>query len=474
MPPDPFLRAHERRARIFDISTGLRPGTIRDQIIRGTLLATRAFERGVINRSNGLLVVGAGVAGAACATVAARLGVPTTLINDTRIPFGRQRACTMKRIEPTLYEWPAAHWDQHQYPWRGEPAALHMAQLIAADLAELWERRLHEEASRGRLRLVFDTVIDAPPTPLELGYSVPLITRTAAGVMTHREEVTVGMIVFAHGPGVERDIDTPDALRSFAFWERDPLSDASLASATVLISGGGDGALQDFLRAVFSPDVLTAHMMLQLDLDAERYDLYNLDQHATATFLWWGSTRDMHDTELALHHEVQSIVHRVWRDRRQDITQRFNAYRRAELPEIVLAHPCNHFHRSSLVNRFLTLLVLLWAQDQSLASIKHLPNAKLVTPVPCPHEPPPDPSRRDGYACYPHAHSVTCYLATCLAQDAHHVVFQHDECGLILLRHGVDAHPPFPELLGEDGRIVQQVLPAHLAHDSLVRALFAI
>ncbi len=465
---DRFLNAHELRPLIFDISTALRPGSIRDQIVRGSLLATRAFERGLINPTDAdLLVVGAGVAGASCALVSARLGVRTTLV-DLMSPFSRQRACTTKRIEPTFYDWPAAHWDKHQFPWNGEGSTLALLPLRASDMAQLWEKELRAEARRGRLKLLLNTTLDSVPQPTANGYRSELVTLDpATRARVAADAIESAIVVFATGPGVERDIDTPNGLRSFRFWEPDPLAEDPLGCTTMVISGGGDGALQDFLRAVFRPDVYLAQLVNQLDLAGEVDECATLDAQATAAFVWWGSRRDIHDSEVFIHNELAGLADRLWSRSATRISEAFSASRREHLPRIVLVHPCTHFHRSFLVNRLLTLLVLRWARETGISEITYVPQARVAMPVSCDHEAPGE--RRDGYACFQRPHNLACYAADCFGEQRGTARFAATACDLVLLRHGIDAHPPFADVLAPDNRLLQQLLPAHLSHDSLLR-----
>ncbi len=464
MPHDAFLDAHFLRPGYFDISVGVQPASIRDQITRGALMAARAFDTGLINTTDAnLLVVGAGVAGATCAMTAAALGVRTTLI-DKDVAFSRQRECDAKVIEPTFYDWPAPHWDKDAYPWHGETLGLNMVPTHGINLSASWLDRLADAQTSGALQYFEHTTLDGVPT-LAAHRLCACATQKHKDVTISHAIDHLGIVVFATGPGMERDLDTPPDHRSYGFWETDPLSSDELQCSTLIISGGGDGALQDFLRAIFVPFIRPAIIVQELNLDDAQHELYSMQQHAAAAYVWWGSPRTRHDSERFVEEIVERTAQRLWEERREHITRVFDRYRRESIPRIMLVHPCDHFARSFLINRLLVALVLRWVVHGGVTAVERVAGQKIVIPVHCTH-PPSD--RRTGDACYTHPHEVRWYPASCM------VVSREDESAgaaaeLVLIRHGVVPRPAFAELYEGDPRRVLQILPSHLAHESLLR-----
>src|SRR6266849_982746 len=73
------LSLHRITPRCYDL-TSVRTGSVRDQLIRATLLADALHESGLINDQAPLLIMGAGVAGVALGLAAADRGVNVTVV----------------------------------------------------------------------------------------------------------------------------------------------------------------------------------------------------------------------------------------------------------------------------------------------------------------------------------------------------------------------------------------------------------
>src|SRR5437879_3176765 len=106
----PALFAHHVTPLLFDIGSRLSPASIRDQMIRGKLIADRAREERLIGPTRPLLVIGAGAGGATAALVASMSGVPTLLVDSAPRPFSVQASCSTRYVDPTQYDWPVDTW----------------------------------------------------------------------------------------------------------------------------------------------------------------------------------------------------------------------------------------------------------------------------------------------------------------------------------------------------------------------------
>ena len=112
---DSFLLTHRITDFLFDIGCRFSPISIRDQMIRGFLIADRLHRADLISERKPLLIIGAGVAGATAALVAAERNIPVTLVDKAGRAFLRQAGAT-RYISPTLYDWPAQHWSHLRFP----------------------------------------------------------------------------------------------------------------------------------------------------------------------------------------------------------------------------------------------------------------------------------------------------------------------------------------------------------------------
>src|SRR5690349_1671864 len=110
-PIDPFLFDHQIGPLQFYIGAKLYPFSIRDQMVRGSLVARRLYRDHVIGPDDPLLVVGAGVSGVSTAMVAVGdYQVPTTIVDEMPHPFMKQRSCATRWIDPWQYDWPFPQW----------------------------------------------------------------------------------------------------------------------------------------------------------------------------------------------------------------------------------------------------------------------------------------------------------------------------------------------------------------------------
>jgi hypothetical protein len=454
---DPFLAAHRIDTAIFDISSGLRPGSVRDQIIRATLIVRRAHESTLIDPSRELVVVGAGAAGTAAALFAARAGITTTLI-DSDAAFSRQLSSN-RMLEPTLYDWPADHWDRGEFPWHEEYAPLAYKARPARDVATDWASKL-ARAEGDLLHYLHSTRLEriVRVTDDPCMYAVETVS-SRSGPLT----IPASMIILALGPGAEK-IEVGTGFRSFRFWDADPLGSDPLTLRNALIAGSGDGALQDVLRLVLKPDADLEQVISALNVPAELLRrVQTIASQADANFVWSATSEHEHRSERFVHLQIEEVVTQFWNRQQDHITRVLDDYCRDAPPRITIAFPCEHFSRGFPINRVVTMLVLRWCKIRNHEMVL-LPNTKIAS-VDCmggSHLTPTD--------CCGAPHRVTFDNKYCeaTAPGAHCQWTPADKYDLILLRVGtkpedltmIPIDPAF-----EEQRRHRQVLPAHLAHE---------
>jgi hypothetical protein len=391
--PDPFLLAHQVGEFVFDIGGKLTPISVRDQMIRGQSIVDRALAAGFKDRGKALLVIGAGAAGACAAIRAAAEGIVTHLIEAEKAPFLRQAACRSRWIHPHEYEWPVDHWtgaeypyDENHFPYLGAPAPLPWSADWANNLAIRWQAALTASlAPRTPLHFRPNTRLAGPPAKPKYDAGRQEWTVHLSDGTT----VSVGMIIVAVGFGAERcevphgrPGGPPPTFRSLTFWETDSFRwpNCGLKSpkvARVVISGGGDGALQDFLRIVTRiKSVREIHRRCRIPAEIERLIL-GAELRAQRSFLWDASFDHDHDTHRTLHHAHQVAVAKALRPG-SPIPDVLRALLPTSPPDVTLLHACTHFSRSYAFNRFLVLLIAEYyaqAHPGSPSSPRLIPNA---------------------------------------------------------------------------------------------------
>lgn len=272
-------------ANIFDLSSALSHVSIRDQIVRAQLLIRDIAASKVPHEE--ILIIGAGVAGVTAAVEAARKGIKVTVLDVNSMPFGLQAKANDRYIGPYMYEWPAIFHQPQDFPpkdwpkgrvptqsfenivswlsdqpingrdfavnqtsrlkqvlndWSGSSKPTFLMNVNPASIKEAILKFRSKETAR------FDIAgHDWSSTPTPAGASI------GSGVVV---SVEPRFIILAAGMGPENTFLEAKAENSVIakvegpkFWNPDDLQSSPL-NRRIGIFGGGDGALQDFLRAV--------------------------------------------------------------------------------------------------------------------------------------------------------------------------------------------------------------------------------
>lgn len=218
--------------------------TVYTQQSRALTLVRALFEQTELRPGSRLAVVGGGAAGVMAAAGAAIKGAKVVLYERADHLLSLQRQNTKRYLHPHLFDWPA--------PGSLDP----VAGLPLLDWRADYSDRVALEIDAGFRRIVGETGNIA----LRLGSTVQEIEQVpssgeAAQVRIVGEEGGINevfdVVILATGFGIEPrtrlGIDSP------AYWEDDSLNQALGASPSrperILVSGNGDGALIDLLRA---------------------------------------------------------------------------------------------------------------------------------------------------------------------------------------------------------------------------------
>jgi hypothetical protein len=426
---DPFLAAHRIAPGTFSLAGRLHPISIRDQMIRGQLFARRAFREGLIHRSTGaasdppsLVVVGAGVAGATVAIEAADQGVKTVVIERAPQAFATQSSCTTRWIDPTQYDWPLAHWNVGHYPWNATlvPTFLPWPSPASAHtLAVAWQQELAKHIGRLSSHLTYRpqaTLTDVQPAPT----SNQVIALIDDALRPGPNSMTCDVVLIATGFGREscnlgdeyhRHAPRRHATEGIPFWADDDLGKPDFGlgprAVRVLISGAGDGALQDFLRVATDPaKVRSAKEIFDRILGLPRPPppwwseiqdaLDQVDRQGI-----WGTRHDDHGALEYLHGTIDRVVSTLLAD--PTVRSRIVSILRDPPPEVYLVYTCSHFGRGYVLNR---LLALLLAGHLGSSPPRRIGAPPLLNPCRRVVNLDPIPPHVCGVApCYGHAHT---------------------------------------------------------------------
>lgn len=398
---DPFLLAHRIRPYVFEIGGAQSPGSIRDQMLRACMLVDRAVELKLLSNDRRLLVVGAGAAGASAAIRAAKAGIETTLIEKENQPFNVQAESHTRWISPTQYDWPAIHWDENKFPWFGEPMPLPYSADYAKNLALAWKAALDDARAMYRDKFVFlqNTEVDKSQwvevarSGEEIIRSFPVKDRLVeVYFLTNKGETNedgtpkftkssankYGMVIASVGTGKEQLSIPGSEFVGYSFWANDPFNSPRLGlgvveTPRVLIIGGGDGGLQDFLRIItgtrsahhiykslpFGVQSILVNSGLVRDL-IEKY-AFTAEEQAQRSHIWNNRKQQDHYVLKQVDRNHENVIDTIVSDTKlwNSVCKAFGSMiMRSAMPgNIKLIHKCNHFKKSYGLNRFLALLI---------------------------------------------------------------------------------------------------------------------
>lgn len=280
---------------VFDLSSGQQHVSIRDQIIRAQMLVRDLCEADPL--AHRILVVGAGIAGVTAALEAAALGKAVVVVDTAKEAFSLQRNAPQRFVGPFMYEWPSSFFDDQSYPPRNStdwgraspitPTWSSSKPLSGTELAGQLTGWLNGIKGSAAMLAAHYPLWTAPDWWMEASAaSVAAAVRryaaqTGAAVQRridglgggHVDACTIDLVRAGHvetrhfmpdyillGAGLgEENVALPDIpitatgpqpVQGPRFWGADRLLDAGTPNQCVGVFGGGDGALQDALRAL--------------------------------------------------------------------------------------------------------------------------------------------------------------------------------------------------------------------------------
>jgi hypothetical protein len=467
MAANQVLAYHKAGEQIYNL-TGLRTGSVRDQMLRAILL-TEALVRDskeITDKTNyGLLVIGGGVAGVACALIAAKLNVQVTLVEIRRKPFFTLQHARSRRIDPFEYDWPQP--DSH-VPFRANFPThpvfpLRYAGGTAAQVARGWQAdfdNLQKWGNQPKGRpghLEFIPRLDGSkfqfnvvPGPLGRRVEVSGIWNPLTSVSASK---LFGAVIVCAGFGKERTFDEQHrfAFVGPAFWiHNDNLETPSFGMKCpsvgtyprILISGGGDGAMQDLQRAatgMFGAPLLKK--LLGVFDKASSADVrlacMLADDRAKRAYAWKpsdGPSKDIPNEMREWHRAYERIVADVISDyaTQQGIDDRSALVHLAQKilkPEVyqspkaqvIWAVLDGHTGFAYALNRFLSIFIVRML-DAVRPGVDSLKMGTEIVKI-APHAVYPHPCG-SGRACHGVPHAVT-FKGAAVAEDFDVVVLRH-------------------------------------------------
>lgn len=368
------------------------PVSIRDQVVRAAYLMERLWAKGWLTEDTKLLVVGAGAAGVTAALEAVDLGVVNIVVADlSDRALTLQAPCTSRWLDPTQYDWPAHHWADSVWPItelanRALPPVQHPYRTaqslpppvaLKAGTATAWSSDFDRPFSFRHVKGDIDfkpwtKVTSWTPTGGSPRFTVDLVG-CRPGYPALKSTIDVDIIIFAGGLGQERTrvpmFSTSHSYVGPDFWSLDKLEDLDFGLGSVpngvLVSGTGDGSLQDYVRLVSGKksarevwDALVA--VLPSAWLSELSSLCHWEDHSRRSAAFAPEFFDACEHLERLHWRYQNLVERLLK------TKDWNAVETAldaligtrPADKVFIAQKGTHFDSCYPLNRIVTLFLV--------------------------------------------------------------------------------------------------------------------
>lgn len=450
----PLLAAHHVWPLWFNLGGRLTPVSIRDQMVRAQLLVDEAVAAGLFFQDGprNLLVVGAGAAGVAAGVWASdRYGIRTLIVESGSLPFGRQAGCSTRWIDPCQYDWPVEHWKNGTYPASAAGVAppLPWSEDWSDNLALQWTILVNRVKRRHaplwveyRTTPSAATPISHPHTGRRLGWDVQFIGRLTG-------PFPFASVVWTVGFGQERS-DCGD-FSSYPFWSSDPFRTPGMrvpgGPKRIIISGAGDGGLQDFLRIVCpaknsAKEIFDAIILPPGERERIEHELQSAEDVAQRAYLW-GPTRWPGAAEFNDHAALQTV-----HDRHKQCAEHllpagaasghgvFDSLKRIvrdPLPDIHLIFGCDHFGNAYGLNRFLTLLLARYLELNGFNDVL-IPRRKVDTVDGVSHT-----CVKGGWrTCHGRPHKVNMVENNDCRKPPGTSIIDSKNADVVVVRHGID------------------------------------
>jgi Pyridine nucleotide-disulphide oxidoreductase len=205
--------------------------TVRSQQVRALNLIRSLVSSGRICKGGKILVVGAGFAGLTAAAAAVRAGCHVTILERSQSRLSLQRNCSRRYLHPRIYDWPHA---ESTHPDANLP-------LLN------WKANMADEVVK-QIDTQFDKLLSQG---IKETFGVGMVTILQNGEAIWKEKNAniaepFDALILAIGFGLE-----PETAGMASYWSEPPLDmeRERESEMKVLISGRGDGALTDLMRA---------------------------------------------------------------------------------------------------------------------------------------------------------------------------------------------------------------------------------
>lgn len=359
--------------QIYCLGGEVRPGSVRDSIWRAGAVVELLARDGSIATGKDVLIVGAGISGMVATIHALAAGANVVLLENREGSYAPFATCVVREICPNTYDYPMPSWTRTKHPHRrfsrGYATVVKWKTATAAEVFEQVELKFSELTERfsDNYTPAFNTRLESPlPSNGKIGVQLrDLATKTA----TPR---SFDVVILATGIGeLNRRIELPSpphpkntwsSFEGFCYYDNDPILHTNgpqiARGKRVLLVGGGDGSLVDFVRLMTGQKSIRPTLR---DLGLRGDDVKGLQD--IARYMWLALNRAdsaaLHNTYDQLQARMVAFIDDLWTDSsaiQQNIAQLIISDP-ADRPKVQVAIHCCHFGFAYLANRVLAQLI---------------------------------------------------------------------------------------------------------------------
>ncbi len=369
----------------YDMSGFFSPIAIRDQVIRAYRIVKRAVHHKIISSERPLLIIGGGIAGMTAAIVAAEAGIRTVLVEKRA--FRHNILKSNRNYCPVQYDWSYNHWKDGVFPLEDESeipklpfnlkeGAVHFSfNRVQQQFFKYINRKdleksltLHEANKFADFSIIEKDGHKLPFLKAQFKQNDKIENLKELNCHHLPDVDEFGMGLSCIGFGDENISIKQSDFQSLRFWEFIQHPQFVKNNNKILVCGGGDGALQEFLMLVTQEK--TAKEVFKKALQGVDAGLINdiennirKAEEDTRSYELWLNGRDKLDKNNLckayrnLHTNYENEVEKLLQE--SEISQNLkkliteNAYK----DKITVTFLCNHFSACYPLNRFLAILI---------------------------------------------------------------------------------------------------------------------
>ena len=217
------------------------------QQVRALRLVRALFNEERLGKGTTVAVVGGGGAGITAAAAAALAGADVTLFEQSHVLMPLQTGCTTRALHPHIHHWPRdpAYRSVSHLPILGWTAG------TAHDVAQQIVGQFHEIAAYCKANEDCGSICVQSNTRVTVKPKHSTSKEWGCWKVGCASPEMFAVVIMAVGFGLER---TVNQLPRRSYWRVDSLGQPALSGSNqkILISGAGDGALIDILRATIT------------------------------------------------------------------------------------------------------------------------------------------------------------------------------------------------------------------------------